>query len=187
MRRTILPGAVLLGLTLITAAPVAGAMTVDEAIEQVTPGEVSAAVTRFDDFPVTRYQVSGPTPLETETMEGDTTVISLNTDILFAFGSAEPPPSAKDRIAELLEDVPEGMTVQVHGHTDSIGSSEANLALSEERADAVADLISQVRPDLSLQAEGFGESDPVESNEVGGEDNPEGRAANRRVEIRYGG
>lgn len=187
MRRATLPGAVLFGLALVGVAPVAGALSVDEAVEQATPDAISASVTRFEVFPVTRYQVREPTPLESTTMEGATTVITLNADILFAFGSAEPPPSAKDRIAEILDDVPDGMTVQVHGHTDSIGSSEANMALSEARADAVADLISQVRPDLTLQAEGFGESDPVESNEVGGEDNPEGRAANRRVEIRYGG
>ena len=43
------------------------------------------------------------------------------------------------------------------------------------------------RPDLKLDVEGFGKGRPVAPNSQGGEDNPEGRALNRRVEIRYEG
>ena len=43
------------------------------------------------------------------------------------------------------------------------------------------------RRDLQLEVAGFGMDQPVEPNEVNGEDNPEGRALNRRVEIRFSG
>lgn len=120
--------------------------------------------------------------IETETTEGDETVISLDTDILFAFGSAELPSSAGARIAELLIDIPQGAAVCVTGHTDDIGSDVDNVVLSQQRADAVAAAVRTARPDLALDVEGRGESEPVVSN-----GDPEGREANRRVEIRYGG
>ena len=69
------------------------------------------------------------------------------------------------------------------GHTDSIGDDASNLTLSQQRAQAVADAISAARSDLRLTVVGKGESDPVEPNEQGGEDNPEGRAKNRRVTV----
>ena len=57
--------------------------------------------------------------------------------------------------------------------------------LSQRRAEAVAAAVAAARPDLVLSTEGRGEADPVAPNDNGGEDNPDGRAANRRVEIRY--
>lgn len=127
------------------------------------------------------------TPLDTRTTEGKQTVISLSSDILFAFGDATIDGRAEARIAELVDEVPDGATVQVHGHTDSIGTEEFNQELSEDRAATVAEAVEAARPDLELEVEGFGLHEPVEPNEVGGEDNPEGRALNRRVEIRYEG
>lgn len=127
------------------------------------------------------------TPLDTRTTEGEETVISLSSDILFAFGESTVGERAEDRIVEIVEDVPDGATVQVHGHTDSISGRDFNQKLSEERAATVAEIIEQARPDLQLEVEGFGMDDPVEPNEKNGEDNPEGRALNRRVEIRYDG
>jgi outer membrane protein OmpA-like peptidoglycan-associated protein len=75
----------------------------------------------------------------------------------------------------------------VHGHTDSVGTPQANLALSRARADAVATAIRGARPDLALDVQGFGEDRPVAPNERGGEDDPAGRAQNRRVELRFTG
>lgn len=126
-------------------------------------------------------------PFETRTTEGEETVITLSSDILFAFGEATVEPEAERRIGELLADVPDGATVQVHGHTDSIGGRDFNQALSEDRAETVAEVILADRPDLQLQVEGFGMDEPVEPNERNGEDNPEGRALNRRVEVRFDG
>src|SRR5699024_8463740 len=123
-------------------------------------------------------------PLDSRSTQGEQTVIALSSDILFEFGEADIDDRAEDKVAELVQDVPDGATVQVHAHTDSVSDREFNQQLSEERAATVAAVIEEARPDLDLEVEGFGLDRPVEPNEVNGEDNPEGRALNRRVEIR---
>ena len=70
-------------------------------------------------------------------------------------------------------------TIQVIGHTDNEGDATYNQALSERRANAVADvLMAEGVPFGRIDAIGRGESQPVTSNLT-----PEGRAQNRRVEI----
>ncbi len=68
--------------------------------------------------------------------------------------------------------------VVIEGHTDSTGPAAYNQKLSQRRANAVADvLVNEHGIDRArLQAKGFGESDPIASN-----DTAEGRAENRRV------
>lgn len=127
------------------------------------------------------------TQVERTAMEGDTTVVVLSSDILFEFGKADISAAAETKIQELVADIPAGGTVRVHGHTDSIGEDDLNQQLSQDRAATVAEVAEKARPDLNFEVEGFGETDPVGPNEEGGEDNPEGRALNRRVEIRYEG
>jgi outer membrane protein OmpA-like peptidoglycan-associated protein len=69
--------------------------------------------------------------------------------------------------------------ITVEGHTDSVDDDAANQALSEARAAAVRDaLIAAGVAAERLTAVGFGEMEPVESNET-----IEGRAHNRRVEL----
>lgn len=68
--------------------------------------------------------------------------------------------------------------ISVTGHTDSRGSDEYNQALSERRAQTVADLIAARYPDARMEVQGLGESSPVASN-----DNAEGRQLNRRVDV----
>jgi outer membrane protein OmpA-like peptidoglycan-associated protein len=83
-----------------------------------------------------------------------------------------------DRLAKALAGVGiHGLTVE--GHTDSSGSDEYNQALSERRAASVkgAMATSGLVP-AEVRAVGFGESDPIETN-----DTEEGRAQNRRVVI----
>ena len=73
-----------------------------------------------------------------------------------------------------LEDV----YVDIEGHTDSVGPEDYNLSLSQRRAQAVVDLLVNehgIAPQR-LTAVGFGETQPVASN-----DTAEGRAENRRV------
>lgn len=123
--------------------------------------------------------------LEKQATEGAETVLSLDTDILFAFDSAALPVSAGPAIAALLQPVPPAAAVSIIGHTDSLGEDAYNLGLSQRRAEAVAAAVALARPDLALSTEGRGEADPVAPNDNGGEDNADGRAANRRVEIRY--
>ncbi len=119
--------------------------------------------------------------IETETTEGDEAVLSLDSDILFAFGSAELSSKAVSTIAELVADIPQGVGVSITGHTDDIGSDAENLMLSQRRGESVAAAVTAGRADLRLDVEGRGENDSVESNS-----SPEGQEANRRVEIRYG-
>lgn len=73
-----------------------------------------------------------------------------------------------------------GATIRIDGHTDSAGSTEHNLVLSRNRAQAVRDhLVSKAGLDgARMQTHGYGESRPIASN-----DTEEGRERNRRVEI----
>ncbi|MCT1605882.1 OmpA family protein [Nesterenkonia massiliensis] len=114
-------------------------------------------------------------------------VLVLETDLLFAAMEWELPSQAESRISSLVEDIPEGASVDVHGHTDSNPVPEGydfdNQDLSENRAQAVAELLERERPDLDLSVEGFGDSEPAMAEDP---DDPSTYAANRRVEIRYG-
>lgn len=120
--------------------------------------------------------------IETEQTDGAETVVSLDSDILFTFGNADLPATAAQRIGELVKPVPRAASVKVTGHTDDVGTDAANQLLSDKRAQAVADAVAVARPDLVLDVQGRGESDPAGPNTT-----PEGREDNRRVEIRYGG
>jgi OOP family OmpA-OmpF porin len=108
-------------------------------------------------------------------------VITLPSDVLFAFNKSDLSPSAKSQLDSVmfklqLADV---VSIKVVGHTDSVGSDEYNQALSERRASSVAAyLLSQGIAPSKLTSEGKGESQPVADN-----DTDEGRAKNRRVEL----
>lgn len=173
-------GAVALAASLILALPAA-------AEPLPTPSDAELAASIFPIDPKTAPIEARTCPVEERTTQGSEQVVTLSSDILFVFDKAELPKAGPAKIAELVQDVPQGAKVSVGGHTDSIGSAARNAALSQERAEAVAGAIRAARPDLALTVEGFAATKPVEPNEKGGEDNPEGRAKNRRVEIRYAG
>ena len=82
-------------------------------------------------------------------------------------------------IGQLLQDDPE-LRLSIEGHTDSDGSDEHNMTLSQNRADSVRDyLVVTYSIDASrLEAKGWGESKPIGAN-----DTAEGKANNRRVEL----
>ena len=89
-----------------------------------------------------------------------------------------------DEAAQTLQDNPD-INVRIEGHTDSIGSDEYNLELSERRAQAVkAYLVSRGIAASRLSTEGKGETEPIADNTKDGRDNPEGRAMNRRAELK---
>ena len=68
---------------------------------------------------------------------------------------------------------------EIRGHTDNVGSEQANLALSQARADAVRDwLVSRGVPAERLDARGYGETLPLYTYRT-----PKGREGNRRIEI----
>ena len=65
----------------------------------------------------------------------------------------------------------------MQGHTDTDGDADGNLALSVARAEAVvAELIKRGVDESRLYAEGYGETDPIASN-----DTKDGKAKNRRI------
>ncbi len=112
---------------------------------------------------------------------GDRLILTMPQDILFDVDSARVTPVLRDdlfKVADSLQKYP-NTTVQVVGHTDSDGAASYNQALSERRADAVADVLRQGGVSYGrVRAYGRGESQPVASNLTS-----EGKRQNRRVEI----
>lgn len=85
-----------------------------------------------------------------------------------------------DEIEIILNRYP-GRLVYIEGHTDNTGSAEINQNLSEERAKSCYNyLVSKGVSPTRLRYAGYGEQNPIESNE-----SASGRAANRRVEFRF--
>jgi len=102
-------------------------------------------------------------------------------DVLFDTGKATLKPGAYatlDRLAQVLNQSPD-RKLMIEGHTDSTGSEETNMALSQQRALSVqAALMERGVSASQLAAVGKGEGTPVASN-----DNAAGRQQNRRVEL----
>lgn len=190
-------GRALVSATLVAPFVLAGASSAGAADDEpltidtlptLSDSEINKHRSPIDVPDVQAIDVPDIDPFEPEvTTSGGSTVVTLDTDVLFEFAEAELGESAQEAVAEAVADVPDGAQVTVVGHTDSVGSDAANLKLSKERAQAVADVIEDERDDLELDVSGKGEKDPVAANDKGGEDNPEGREKNRRVEIRYKG
>jgi len=114
--------------------------------------------------------------------QGELLAVSLKGDLAFDKNSAAIRPglfTEVERLANVLNRYPKTVA-QVGGHTDSQGSEAVNLTLSQQRADAVKNLMAQlgVSPER-IEAAAFGESKPIASN-----DTEAGRMTNRRVEIR---
>jgi len=84
-----------------------------------------------------------------------------------------------NRLAEAFKLYP-NLVIEISGHTDNVGSEASNLGLSQRRAQSVVDyLVSIGVPRTHLIAKGYGESQPIATN-----DTPEGRQLNRRVEAK---
>ena len=83
-----------------------------------------------------------------------------------------------DQVAASLAEAP-ALALEIQGHTDDSGSAEANLVLSQDRAQAVLDyLVGAGVSDDRLTAVGFGEDQPIADNST-----PEGQQQNRRIEF----
>lgn len=119
-----------------------------------------------------------------DAMQAETTqrgiVLTLG-DVLFASGSAELELSGYDklnRLVEFLNQYPD-RDVIIQGHTDTVGSAELNMRLSQQRADSVRSHLARRGIDtVRLSARGMGQGQPVATN-----DTEAGRQQNRRVEI----
>lgn len=108
-------------------------------------------------------------------------LIANMSDVLFKTGSFELLSGARERLAKVSGIVLAypGLHLEVEGHTDSVGSDEYNLTLSQRRAEAVrVYLVQQGIAEGAIVARGLGKSGPVATN-----DTAEGRQQNRRVEL----
>jgi outer membrane protein OmpA-like peptidoglycan-associated protein len=101
--------------------------------------------------------------------------------VLFDTGKYTLRPGAREKLAKvsgIILAYP-SLKLEVEGHTDSVGTDEYNMKLSENRANSVRDyLVQQGINTSSIAARGFGESQPVATN-----DTAAGRQQNRRVEL----
>lgn len=102
--------------------------------------------------------------------------------VTFEFNKDRLRPDSKtvlDTVVEIMKRYPE-MQVELAGHTDNVGSDSYNQKLSEKRAEAVRQyLIAAGIPSANMTAVGYGEKEPIATN-----DTDEGRELNRRTELR---
>jgi OmpA-OmpF porin, OOP family len=106
----------------------------------------------------------------------------VETSVHFGFDKADLTSKAKGALDQLIGDVPNtrGYIVVVEGGTDSVGSSAYNYGLSERRASAVVQYLSEKNiPPHKIYVIGLGKDKTVASNSTSS-----GRAKNRRVDVR---
>ncbi len=112
---------------------------------------------------------------------GEGIKITFDSGILFDVDRADLKSDSKAELARLstILNKYEDTNILLAGHTDSTGSAEYNMGLSQRRARSVADyLATQNVSPARLDVRGFGKDEPVASN-----DTTAGRALNRRVEV----
>ncbi len=102
-------------------------------------------------------------------------------DVLFNTGQSSLQPGAREKLAKVagIAAGHPGLSFEVEGHTDSVGTDASNQLLSERRGESVRDyLVGQGMAGSSISTKGLGRSQPVASN-----DTAAGRQQNRRVEL----
>ncbi|AJF05604.1 OmpA family protein [Geoalkalibacter subterraneus] len=114
--------------------------------------------------------------------QANTIALTFKSDVMFDVNSASLKPGAYDeinRVANVLSQYPQ-TRLTISGHTDSTGSEEYNLQLSQRRAEAVKNaLLAQGVSAARMNTIGYGEANPIADNST-----EHGRQLNRRVEIR---
>jgi OOP family OmpA-OmpF porin len=119
---------------------------------------------------------------EARVMREEGNIVIRMVGMNFASAKAEIRPESfalLTKVKEAIAMFPEAQ-VTIEGHTDAYGTDEANLALSQQRAEAVAQYL-LANSNLSagrVKAEGFGETQPIANNET-----KEGREKNRRIDV----
>nr|WP_246584853.1 OmpA family protein [[Mycobacterium] fortunisiensis] len=122
----------------------------------------------------------GGTPGPCAVLQGDVSAL-LRTPINFSTDGFVLAPASQQLLSQVADKLKtcEGAKVAVTGYTDSSGNDAINIPLSGNRAKAVADyLVSQGLPADHVTSSGAGSANPIAGN-----DTPEGKAQNRRVEI----
>ncbi len=103
-------------------------------------------------------------------------------NVLFETGKSILRPESSPALNDLVEimKLKPKMVIEIDGHTDNVGTPESNMTLSLGRANAVRNyLIQHGIAATRVSAQGFGETQPVETN-----DTDEGRQQNRRTEVK---
>ena len=112
---------------------------------------------------------------------GEGIKVEFNEKILFAFSKSDLSDAAKTNLNKLVDVLGKypNTNIEIQGHTDSRGTDEYNMGLSERRATSVANYLEgQGIAASRITTKGYGESAPAYSN-----DTEEGMAQNRRVEF----
>ena len=112
----------------------------------------------------------------------DAVKVTFESGILFATNKADLNQTSKNELNNLANIMKQNsdVSIDVRGYTDSTGSDAINQPLSVNRAQSVANYLTQngVKYSQMKNVNGYGSSNPVASNET-----PEGRQQNRRVEV----
>jgi outer membrane protein OmpA-like peptidoglycan-associated protein len=149
------------------------------AIGAVVGGAAGAAIGIYMDRQAKKIEEIKDVEVE---MEGETIKVTFESGILFGFDSDKLTAEAQQNVlkfAEILNEFPD-TNISIEGHTDSRGSQSYNQSLSERRAMSVRNFLVAQKVDTSrLFTIGHGFSRPVADNTT-----DEGRAKNRRVEVR---
>ena len=131
-------------------------------------------------IPDLNYDFTMNYTFQIKVFEGYLDIIDL--DVHFASNSAEIKESDKEKLDRLYERLLNNPLTQIElaSHTDSIGSDENNMRLSQSRSNSVKKyIVDKGINENRIVAKGYGEKEPKESNK-----SPEGRAINRRTEVR---
>jgi len=119
--------------------------------------------------------------VDVERLDEETLRVNFDSDILFAVDSAVLSPQSMaglDEFAQVMRTYPK-TAILVQGYTDSTGSEQYNLQLSQRRANAVQNHLALRQVEQSrMESIGYGEGYPVADNA-----SPQGRELNRRVSI----
>ncbi|WP_422342630.1 OmpA family protein [Parasphingorhabdus sp.] len=116
------------------------------------------------------------------TRDGDNLILNMPSNVTFPVNSAAIEPQFQETLGSVANTLSqyEKSYIDIYGHTDSTGTDEYNQSLSERRASSVANFLSNSGVQSArIETRGYGESQPIASNST-----EEGRAANRRVELK---
>jgi OmpA-OmpF porin, OOP family len=151
----------------------------------------SAAANKTTELASTYLQIAEPKAMQTGQVTVDTTAMKSGLDadgkialygIYFDTGKAALKPESKAQLDEMgkLLTAQANLKVIIVGHTDNQGTLEANVALSQSRAEAVAQALTQTYKIATnrMLAKGVANFSPIASNAA-----ESGRAKNRRVEL----
>jgi outer membrane protein OmpA-like peptidoglycan-associated protein len=171
------------------AGAVVGLISGDDAVERRQRALIGAGVGALAGGAIGHYQDRQEAKLRAElegtgvsvTRIGDNITLNMPGNITFATNSSDLSPAFFDvlnSVGKVLNEF-DKTVVEVAGHTDSTGSESYNQSLSERRAGSVSTYLQAqgINPQRLITV-GMGEMRPVADNNT-----PEGRQANRRVEI----